>query len=161
MKHFISVKRKCLNLFVLQGQVLHLLLCPCAGPAFLLLCAGCFGLSCCSVALQNGQMTEIWGRRGNCVWCFLLPCRRCPSFLMFRYLLKRTGNLPLLFHQEQTGKCCWNVLVFEASGVSVEEIKKCWALVCLPDQVECVSCMCHCTFQEQDGNCWWFDLEAD
>lgn len=79
MKHFISVKRKCLNLFVLQGQVLHLLLCPCARPAFLLLCAGCFGLSCCSVALQNGQMTEIWGRRGNYVCVlFSAPLQKVP-----------------------------------------------------------------------------------
>lgn len=93
-----------------------------------------------------------------CVCCFLLPCRRCPSFLIFRYLLKRTGNLFLLFHQELSAKWCWNGLVFEAS---VERIKKCWALICLLDQVECISCVCHCMFQDQDGDCCWFDLETD
>lgn len=116
-------RRKCLNLFALQGQVLHLLLYPCARPAFLLLCAGCFGLSFCSAALRMGRCQK-YGRGSRvcvCVCCFLLPPRRCvcPSFPISRYLLKRTGNLFLVFHQVQTAKCCWNGLVFEAFKVSV------------------------------------------
>lgn len=77
-------RRKCLNLFALQGQVLHLLLYPCARPAFLLLCAGCFGLSFCSAVLQNGKMPEIWERQSRVCVCVLFsasPQKVCVPFL--------------------------------------------------------------------------------
>lgn len=50
---------------------------PCEGPAFLLLFAGCFGLSLCLVvshATQNRKMSEIEERQVCVCWCFLLPC---------------------------------------------------------------------------------------